>query len=256
MAERSGVDVETLKMHYRGFRWPDKQPVVVCFKRTERLFLTARFSAGDGYRYPSVGIRRRLQALQAAGFTLAVVASLVDDKDVRQIHATMCGKTNAHFVTAPYATAIITAYDKLYVAQPVDWGVTPRSVAYAKTVAAKNNYAPPGCWDEDTIDDPDAFPEWTGACGTLNGVRIHRRDGIPLCPACSNLEDGKPVFSIAKFQAVRASRGLTVGALERLAGTTAALVYHWEKGHSTPNQEHLERVLSVLDVTFEEVCED
>src|SRR5690606_40281199 len=35
-----------------------------------------------------------------------------------------------------------------------------------------------------SIDDPDAFPEWTGACGTVHGRQVHMREKIPMCDPC------------------------------------------------------------------------
>lgn len=263
IADRSGVDAETVKMHYRGYRWPDLAQVTTCTKGTERRILGARFSPSDGYRFPAVGIRRRLQALQAAGFTLAVTSGLVE-RDTRQVHATMSGRTNKHFVTSPFAQAVITAYDKLQYARPEDWGVAPRASAHALTRSRANSYAPPTCWDQDTIDDPDAVPEWTGACGTPLGYRIHRREGIPVCPPCQAADGardkdapgGLPGFSPGKLRALREDRGLSRRQLSDAVGVDDSTVYYWETGRSAPSRQNkIDLLLSVLGATIEDLCE-
>jgi DNA-binding XRE family transcriptional regulator len=255
IADRSGADVETVKMHYRGFRWPDKEPVTTCVKETERKILGARFTPADGYKFPAVGIRRRLQALQAAGFTLAVVAELTE-KDIRQVHATMSGKTNKHFVTTPFAQAVITAYEKLETADPKDWGVKPQAYGQAKTRAKANGYVGPGCWDDDTIDDPDALPEYTGSCGTSAGWEIHKRDKIPLCPPCEAAGDGKPHFSGTKLRALREKAGYSRRMITDRLGMDESTIFYWETGRSTPRRKmKLDLVLQLLDATYEDVCE-
>lgn len=36
----------------------------------------------------------------------------------------------------------------------------------------------------DTIDDPAAFPDWTGQCGTAAGYSAHSRHHVPYCDPC------------------------------------------------------------------------
>lgn len=256
IGERAGIDIETVKMQYRGFRWPDRAPVTACFKRTERAILGARFTPADGYRFPTVGVRRRLQALQAAGFTLAVVRELTG-KDIKQIHATMSGKSNWTFITAANAQLFIGAYSKLQCGRPEDWGVGAPKIALTKTRAGKNGYAPPTCWDDDTIDDPDAFPEWTGECGTTVGYRVHEREGIPFCGPClSAAPESDLVFSGAKLKELRLARGLSQGALEKKIGFGKGQLHHWESGRNVPRKGPLAALMSELDVTFEDVSEE
>jgi hypothetical protein len=78
-------------------------------------------------------------------------------------------------------------YRKLALVKPEDHGIAEGAIVRAKTYARKAGWtATPGCWDEDTIDDPSAFPEWTGQCGTVYGFRVHYREGLlPVCEACS-----------------------------------------------------------------------
>ena len=76
IADRCGVNLGTVKAHYHG-RWSDGEPTGDCFMGVARKVLSAKFGPEDGYRFPAVGIRRRLQALQAGGFPLSVPAELL-----------------------------------------------------------------------------------------------------------------------------------------------------------------------------------
>lgn len=259
IAARSGIDAETVKMQYRGFRWPDKAPVTTCFKRTEIRILGARFGPADGYRFPVVGIRRRLQALQAAGFTLTVVGELTG-KDIKQVHATMSGKSNHGFVVNANAILFVGAYEKLQCADPADFGVTRVATMQTKTRARTNGYAPSHCWDSGTIDDPDAIPEWTGECGKPMGPSIHKREGIPECRPCRavRLAGGEKVlkFSGVKLRELRLSRGWSQGGMEKSLGLGNGQLHHWEAGRHNPRKDVLARLLSEFDVTFEEMAEE
>jgi DNA-binding CsgD family transcriptional regulator len=73
---------------------------------------------------------------------------------------------------------------ELEATSPAACEIDPRITAVVQGRATARGYAPLTAWDWDTIGDPAAEPEWTGACGTPAGYRIHRRDGIPLCERC------------------------------------------------------------------------
>lgn len=61
---------------------------------------------------------------------------------------------------------------------------TGRAVDYAKAHARRKGWAPPACWDDDTIGDPEAIAQWTGSCGYLKGYRLHLEREIPMCEPC------------------------------------------------------------------------
>ena len=56
-------------------------------------------------------------------------------------------------------------------------------------IARRNGWAPPGAWDDDQIDDPQAHPEWTGECGTDRGYWVHRRQQLPMCTRCETAHE-------------------------------------------------------------------
>jgi hypothetical protein len=75
-------------------------------------------------------------------------------------------------------------YDQLWKLNPLEHGVALHSHNRARNLAHAYRWAPVGAWDDDTIDSPDAFPDWTGACGTPRGYRAHSTHRIPLCDPC------------------------------------------------------------------------
>lgn len=124
------------------------------------------------------GTRRRLQALVAAGWPQTRIAERIG---IQNFNTTIRGDQP---VCASTARAAIALYDQLWRADPRDHGVRDYVVARTRRIAAEHRWAPVGAWDDDTIDDPAAFPDWTGRCGTPEGYRAHYPTGVPLCEPC------------------------------------------------------------------------
>lgn len=59
----------------------------------------------------------------------------------------------------------------------------------ARARALREGWAPLSAWDDDTINDPHALPEWTGYCGTDLGWWKHTINNIPVCPPCEAAHD-------------------------------------------------------------------
>ena len=138
-------------------------------------------------RRPTIGTRRRLQALAAIGWTAPQLAEHID-VSAREIAALRTvPRIHIRLVTAVQVAA---AYDRL-------WD-KPQTGAGSMVMAAKARrfgYAPPMAWDD--IDDPDAVPDVGAAksgwdlqpCGTAAAARRHRRRGeMPLDAACAAAE--------------------------------------------------------------------
>lgn len=130
----------------------------------------------------ATGTRRRLQALVAGGWPQARLAVRL-------------GLTPSNFgatlqrerVLASTARAVHALYDELWRADPREHGVDNQAYSRARNHARSRQWAPAGAWDDDTIDDPAAFPEWTGLCGTPDGYAAHRRHRIlPACQPCKD----------------------------------------------------------------------
>lgn len=127
----------------------------------------------------AAGTRRRLQALMANGWP--------------QLRLAPHFKLHPHYVTdlirqprvyGTTALAVAAAYDRLWNQDPRQHGVTISAYKKVRTLARINAWAPPGAWDDETIDDPGAAPEWTGECGTDRGYWVHKRQNLPMCARC------------------------------------------------------------------------
>jgi hypothetical protein len=178
ISQKSGVCAQMVRWHnsgtYRG------QPIETCLQSTRDAILTADITEADIRFTPALGTRRRVQAMVAIGYPIAWQARQLGLTPARLHHA-----INKQRVLEPkMVNGIRALYGKYGNASPADAGIEQRMITRTLNKATKYQFAPPHCWDADTIDNPDAAPEWTGECGTERGYRIHERDGIPHCPAC------------------------------------------------------------------------
>lgn len=126
-----------------------------------------------------VGTRRRVQALVAVGWPQHHLAG----------HLGMTPSNFGTMLRRPHvlvrrALAVRAMYDALWNADPREEGATEAGITRAKRYAAECGWAPVGAWDDDVIDDPEAFPDWTGRCGTADGYRDHYSSGTPYCEPC------------------------------------------------------------------------
>lgn len=127
----------------------------------------------------ATGTRRRLQALVAGGWPqqhLAAELGMTPSNFGRTI--------SSEQVIVRTARAAREVYDRLWNADPLEHGASQGGITRARQRAAANGWAPVGAWDDDTIDSPDAFPDWTGRCGTPAGYATHRYMRIPACQPC------------------------------------------------------------------------
>jgi hypothetical protein len=138
-----------------------------------------------------VGVRRRCHALVALGWPQQHLAA----------HLGMTPSNFSSMLARPHVLVrrhlqVLAMYDALWKADPAAAGATSTGMSRARAYAADRGWAPPGAWDDDTIDIPDALPDWTGVCGTPAGVSAHKRLGVPVCDPCRG----------ARAEARRASR--------------------------------------------------
>jgi hypothetical protein len=146
-----------------------------------------------------VGTRRRLRALVAVGWPQQILAARLGMAPGN--FGTMLG---CEHVLVRRALAVRALYDELFQADPVEHGASPAGVTRARQRARENGWAPPGAWDDDTIDDPAAFPDWTGRCGTPEGYKAHLLHRIPSCQPC---RDAKAAAARERRAARRAELG-------------------------------------------------
>ncbi|MFF9240059.1 hypothetical protein ACF1AL_14665 [Streptomyces sp. NPDC014801] len=126
------------------------------------------------------GTRRRMQALGAAGWTAQAIHQQIDGAHKQTLERlSSCTK-----VTARLARVVRDFYNEYSAKNPEDYGVERWIADRARAHAAKRDWAPAIAWNDDTIDDPDAAPDWTGHCGTDRGWWLHRLEKIPTCALC------------------------------------------------------------------------
>jgi hypothetical protein len=129
-------------------------------------------------------LQRRLRALVADGYSLLYLAELTG-RTQNQLWKWTHAYTSVEYVHMASILTIKTTYDKLAGTDPLDAGMTKQGVSRSRNIAKINGWAPSHCWDSETIDDPEAFPEWTGQCGTYAGYNAHYRHRIlPVCDPC------------------------------------------------------------------------
>lgn len=125
----------------------------------------------------ATGSMRRIQALitikhplrhiaEESGMSLSVLGVVLNNRQRRIERRT--------------ADAIAAGYKRL--------SATPGASTRSAHRAARMGWAPPAAWDGRDMDDPATFPDWTGACGTVEGFHRHTEHRIPACVPCENAE--------------------------------------------------------------------
>jgi len=125
------------------------------------------------------GTRRRLQALVYAGWTQSELA-----RRMQMNRANFSKTIVSSLVEVATLKTVRALYDELWRVDPVTAGVPAHRAEAARRIATARGWAPIGAWDDDRIDDPQAFPDWTGWCGTPKGRSIHYRIKVPVCQPC------------------------------------------------------------------------
>lgn len=199
---------------------------------------------------------RRLRALVASGWTSKSMAPYIG-MDQRNLSSLVLGKIK--FVYAITQREVATAYDKLQHMDPLANGTTPIGYGQAKARALSYGWAPTWAWDEDTIDDPAAPPEWTGACGTPEGYTIHLRERIKACQPCVDASRSEErtggSFSPTKFRILMEQRGFTTMTLAKLTDATDDSIRRWAGGERRPKGHFLTAICSALDCTQEDLLD-
>ena len=153
-----------------------------------------------GQYIDATGAIRQVRALQAIGHSVIVIAEAAATHRSR-----IMPLVNGHpRLRRSLAVRIDAAYNQLASRS----GDSTRS----RNRAARECWAPPGAWDEETISDPDAHPEWTGYCGTDRGWWTHTNEGIPMCPRCETahaqwLADRRDLPARERFRQLALAKG-------------------------------------------------
>lgn len=124
-------------------------------------------------RVDATGTIRRIQALAVTGWPIGWTANQAE-RTPSHLHRIL----NGSVPLAPRCTAERIAL--IYQAHEATQGPSQPS----RAAAAHRGWVPPIAWDDDTIDDPSATPDWTGFCGTDRGYWTHTLRKLPMCPPC------------------------------------------------------------------------
>ncbi|MFE5368122.1 hypothetical protein [Streptomyces mirabilis] len=138
----------------------------------------------DRHVIDGTATRRRLQALAAIGFPFRRLGEHLP------LHPVQVGHTaRSEKVQAGTHRAVAAAYKKLAHQNPTEHGIRPGTALKIRRYAQAQGWAPPIAWDDDTIDDPNAHPDWTGHCGSDRGYWMHQRQQLPMCARCEKAHE-------------------------------------------------------------------
>lgn len=226
-------------------------------ERPETSVSARRGKVGQGPMVESTGTVRRMQALRADGFPGWLLG---EQLGVTYEAVAQLAKSHRPRVMRTTKADVARLYAELESKTPADFGIPPNVAGKCSTWARRAGYVPRSCWDPGTIDDPSAGPEWTGGCGSWWGWHIHHREDIPMCLRCAPFADSDPYpgFDGDLLRELRERKGFSRKHLASLVqGVDASTIQYWETGRSKPvRQNKLDRVLSVLDATLDEVCRE
>lgn len=153
-----------------------------------------------GQYVDATGSIRRVRALHAIGHTAIAIAHASDTNKSR-IFPLLEGHPRLR-------RALAVRIEEAYASLSRQTGNNAR----ARNRSRRESWAPPGAWDDDQIDDPDAHPDWTGHCGTDHGWWMHNVNSIPVCPRCETahadwLADRKHLTSRERFRQLALAKG-------------------------------------------------
>lgn len=215
-------------------------------RETHNKIMGLKVRPSAGQYIDATGSRRRIQALRAIGWSVKAIADQAATGSARIQRIS----TSQPTVRYSLAIKIRDAYDALSRLQPPPGAGT----TLAKAHAAMNDYAPPATWDDDTIDDPNAHPEWTGHCGTDRGWWKHKVDAIPACPRCEaahaawlaerrDLPAAERFRQLASEKAAASQRGANLAHDARELMRVSGLDYEQAAARLGVTRQHLQQEL-------------
>jgi hypothetical protein len=185
IAELAGLDRKAVTVLLNGRTDRSTPPPAKIRQATAAALLAVSVADGpaDHAVIPATVTLRRIHALVAHGWPQARIAAYLGMRESN--FAVLLARTTT---TPATARAVAALYAQLSTEDPRNGGVSAVSYRRSRSQGQARGWAPPHCWDDDTLDDPGAHPEWTGECGTRAGYRIHQRDAIPACTPCREAE--------------------------------------------------------------------
>lgn len=149
------------------------------------LAVEATSDRRGGTRYEATGTVRRLQGMNAKGISFRFLGSELGHTQGIYLSAVARGERGTEQgLTFDLIEDVKALYEKYSSVDPLTLGHRKSAVVRLQAESQRRGWAPPACWDDDTIDDPNAIPDWTGACGSPAGYYRHRAADIPTCRPC------------------------------------------------------------------------
>lgn len=109
---------------------------------------------GQTRKVDATGIRRRIQALMALGWSIQSMADTAGTT-----HRVVQTALRSQSITRAKADRITAMYDRLSMRLPPErTGTERQSAARARNRAHADGWPPPLAWDDETIDDPNSRP--------------------------------------------------------------------------------------------------
>jgi hypothetical protein len=199
--------------HWKAGESPCDACSTAAWRRRKRNSYLA--AIGRPATVPKHGLVRRVHALQAIGWTQPQIAAAAG-LSIKTLRNPLLRGSTAYRCTHE---AVAEAFERLCMTLPPE--TTPqqrRDAAYARTVAARNGWAPPLAWDD--IDDPDERPKV--------GTQDDRRDAIDPVTV-DRLLAGQHVPSTPTEKREAMRRWLAAGRSER----SLCVAHGWNEGRYT-----------------------
>lgn len=274
MAEQVGMDRTSIRnigeRVVKTMRRPTYEKLLALRVEPDEIPL-GKTKRNAGAKIDPTGSLRRLRALLALGLSAEVIG---DHLDMWPSAVRTMANGQPRFVYAVMAVRIAEVYDKLRDTRPEDFGIRGQHIRGNRRKAWEKGWGVPDCWDDDTIDDPDAHPEWTGACGTEEGYRIHIRETIfrenplPPCARCRQAVETRPpaptrfILNRERLAQALGEHRLTVKAIARQAmpdltpETARDTLYRWRDGSRSPKTlGHVKPLADVLGLAVEDLVD-
>jgi transcriptional regulator with XRE-family HTH domain len=221
----------------------------------------------QGAKLDSTATLRKIRALVAIGFPVNFLAPMLGYDHSSALRVT--ANNGTAFTYMATALDVDAAYEKLKHADPMDFGVIPGYARQAREMAAKKGWAPTWCWDEDTIGDPKAVPEYTGFCGTLEGFVTHKLNDIPMCPPCAAQVTGGAErdntagaiitreydFKVEVLREAMERKRMSANALSEELGFSHGQVTKWLRGLYGPRIKAAVQLADRLDLLWTDLYE-
>lgn len=211
-----------------------------------------------GARLNATGSIRRIDALRAKGYPKDYLAAYIGVQ-----HQNLPpGVGGSKWIYPAMATKVREMYEKLRETDPRDL-CTETGVRRAEMRAARLDLIPPDCWDDDTIDDPAAVPEYTGHCGTQEGWISHHLYDVPMCQPCKATQgrrqprvgevQNRYTFHLPALEEALYRRDMSARALEVAVDLAQGSACRWLNGDYAPSWKSGVKICQYFDLSWTDI---